>query len=529
MLNSTLYFIRRSMVNRIKQLRYKPLKVIGKLLVLIYFIYLPILFKSQITDIKFNNPAGFIAIYAVFSIYLSLPSTLTYLKRKGVIFKPENVNFEFTAPFTPKEVLFKGFLLNFSYGIIFELAFFVAGLVIFKIDLWKMIAILILGLSLSMVRDFSICVIMYTSEDISEKQKSIIKYITFAILAAVAVYIIAMVFRSTKVLNMRFLDILNSDVLIFVPVFGFELGLISLIIKGFTIPRLISSILYFLTVLLLFLFAKTTRTTGEYYEDAIKFSEEYSVAIKKAKKTGKAQRVGKKKKVLNKINFDIKGNYASAIFYKQLNEFKKFSLVDKFKMQRIALLASFVIGYFLNKADIPLEGFTTIVGALSIYICLLTYRYFSGEEDYNHYFFYLIPDSMSKKIFYSGLLGNLRTLALGICLFTPALIMLGLGVFNIVGAILTFTSISILFNYIHKGIGKILESRLGNTFGAILTITITLLLGGLAILSGTLVEVASNMHGIGLFIITAMALLISLLFIFINGKLYRNMEFITEE
>lgn len=528
MYSSSIYYIKRNLINRVKQLRYKPLKVIGKLLILLYFINLPFILQQNFKNINFDSPEGYVAVFAVLMIYFGIPGTLSYLKRRGIIFKQENVNFDFIAPFTPKQILLKGFTLNAFYGLILQLAMAVGGYFVFHLKLWQVLLIFVIQLTVSLASDFAIAVIIYASEDLTEKHKSIIRYVAYGLLIAVAVYMIETVVRGMGPVSGRILKMLNSDPLMFVPIYGFEIGVVSLIIKGYTLPRLVSTILSFVTTIILVILAKKCTSTGEYYEDAIKFSEDYRIAVEKNRKTGKSHRVGKKQKVLENARFTIKGNYAKAIFEKQLNEFKKLPLLDKIKLPGFAVIASLFFVFIFGDEKFG-EGFSAVVGAISIYINLISFRFLSVDGEYNHYSFYLIPDTMSKKVFYSGLLGNIKTLVVSIGLFLPFYIITGQGVVRILGTVLMFNSISLIFNYLGKGIIKILESRLGRTFGMFAFVIIGIILSGISLGIGTAVEVFSNIEDIGFYFTTVIAILISIILLFINGKLYRNMEFITEE
>lgn len=256
MYSSSVYYIKRNLINRVKQLRYKPLKVIGKLLILLYFINLPFILRQNFKNINFDSPEGYVAVFAVLMIYFGIPGTLSYLKRRGIIFKQENVNFDFIAPFTPKQILLKGFTLNAFYGLILQLAMAVGGYFVFHLKLWQVLLIFVIQLTVSLASDFAIAVIIYASEDLTEKHKSIIRYVAYGLLIAVAVYMIETVVRGTGPVSGRILKMLNSDPLLFVPIYGFEIGVVSLIIKGYTLPRLVATILSFVTTIILVILAK---------------------------------------------------------------------------------------------------------------------------------------------------------------------------------------------------------------------------------------------------------------------------------
>lgn len=499
---------------------------------LIYFISLPLILKSNFKLAGYNTPEGYVGVFTVLFIYFGLPATISYVKRKGLIFKEQNVNYEFTAPFTPKQILFKAYIFSFFSSVVLELAMLIGGILVFKLPIWKALLIFILQTTFSSISDYSMIVLIYGSEDLSERFKQYIKYAVYSILAVSAIYLIFRIVTLEGPIGTKIFEALNSDALLFVPVYGFELGVVSLIVKGYSLPRLISTILNVITSFLFIYFAKKAKSTGEFYEDAIKFATEYKDALEKTKKTGKSHRVGKEKKYLRGKSSEIKGSKAKSIFYKNLSEYRKLTKKDKLKTPLIILTLSTITGIFVSRYkdfNLDFEGFSLAVGAVSIYFNVITYKFIVTSEDFEHYSFYLIPDSMQKKVFYSGLLSNLRSILNAICLILPFGIITGFGIVRIIGSIFCYISVYLLFEFIDKGIGRVLQSRLGNSAGTIIAILITLILCGIGIGLGAIVEFTSGVRDIGFLITFIILMIINFLVLLLNGKLYKNMEFITEE
>ncbi len=64
------------------------------------------------------------------------------------------------------------------------------------------------------------------------------------------------------------------------------------------------------------------KCTGEFYEDAAKFAEDYDDRMKRSKK-GEVVVGNGKKKYLRNVKMAYKGTYAKAIFYRQVLEYRK--------------------------------------------------------------------------------------------------------------------------------------------------------------------------------------------------------------
>ena len=91
----------------------------------------------------------------------------------------------------------------------------------------------------------------------------------------------------------RFVD---YPVIQMLPVVGWNIALYRLILLGPTTGNVIFSILYLLSVAGMFYVAKTMKCTGEYYEDAAKFADDYAEFYKRNKSGEMIFTVGQKKK-----------------------------------------------------------------------------------------------------------------------------------------------------------------------------------------------------------------------------------------
>ena len=158
------YYYKRVIVNSIKNLKRKPLKSLGKLVLVLYFMFLPFILKDSIANFGLNNAKGYIAIYAAFSIFLGMPSLLTYFKRKGLIFKEADINFMFISPISPKTIILHGMIKNILIYIIQYIVYFIAAVFIFNIPVIKALIMSVIGMIGTNIIQISLAMIMYGAD-----------------------------------------------------------------------------------------------------------------------------------------------------------------------------------------------------------------------------------------------------------------------------------------------------------------------------------------------------------------------------
>ena len=69
-----------------------------------------------------------------------------------------------------------------------------------------------------------------------------------------------------------------------IPLIGWELAVMRLLILGPSTVNVVCTVLYILSFVLLVVLAWKMPCTGQYYEDAMKFADDYQEARKKSKK-----------------------------------------------------------------------------------------------------------------------------------------------------------------------------------------------------------------------------------------------------
>lgn len=277
-----IYYYSKALKNKVKK---RPIKAFLSIVFGIYFMLIPFFFKELIINFNLDNPKGYIIVFTVISIYLGMPMLLTYFKRKGLIFKESDINFIFTSPISPKNIIVFGMIKNIFLYIAQYIAFYIAMVFIFNISFQKALIVSISGLIFTNTIDISLAIIMYGSEKISNKTKNIIRMIIYVVLLSIA----ALLGFNLLGQGLNFKTIfrfLSSNLFMIIPIFGWELGFVKLVLLGPNIYNIIASFLYIFSAFILLYFTIKMKCTGEFFEDALSYSQEYEKALQKSKDGG---------------------------------------------------------------------------------------------------------------------------------------------------------------------------------------------------------------------------------------------------
>lgn len=425
-MKSMIYLWRTTFKNQLKMSLRKPANLLAVLFIGAYFVLILGSFAMMASDM--NLKSGDIApIFGFFVIMYTPLNLATYARRKGIAFKKCDVNFLFTAPLSPKLIMLFAKVRTAWADILFSVFGFLAGIVIFHIPFWKMLLYFLFTVGVKQVLETSLVLILYISETLSRGQRKLISIVIYVILAllilGLGLYILT---HDLKVLSAR--KIMENPFFQMIPLIGWEMAFIFMLFSKATVVNIIGSILYLLTAVVLFIAARRMKCKGEYYEDAMKFADDYEEAMKKSKK-GEAVVVGKKKKYLqNTIKY--KGTGAKAIFYRQLLEYKKNRFFIFGFMSVLYLILGIAIG--IGAKVIPefaeLQDFKCLIlpGAMA-YIAFLTSGYRTKwAKELEQPLTFLIPDNAIKKLWYATLVEHIRAACDGILITIPAAIGMGL-------------------------------------------------------------------------------------------------------
>ena len=117
-----IYLYQRTIVNRIKRALLRPTAYIMGIFLILYVGMIFFSFQMMIAEGNFGTPDKVVTILSGIILMLIPGNIISYSKRKGLIFRPSEVHFVFSAPVSPKMVLMfagaKSFAINFLLGIL---------------------------------------------------------------------------------------------------------------------------------------------------------------------------------------------------------------------------------------------------------------------------------------------------------------------------------------------------------------------------------------------------------------------------
>ena len=463
-MRSILYIQKRAWINRIKRALYKP----GTYVYIVlfgFYIFLIGTTISQGTDflktIGLNTPLTFAAFYSALLLYLTPPSYVSYAKHKGLVYIPADVQFVFSAPISPKKVLVYAYLKNVPVSIIVGILVAAVGVIWFQVPLWKGICFfLVIGVAEHvMMAALTIC--LYGNERFAEKTTKRfgrILYLVLAGLVGVAAYYLYVngLHVSTVI------SYLSSPWLQLVPLIGWQIAVMRLILVGPALFTVIGSCLYVLAFAAFVILAWKMKCTGEYYEDAMTFADDYQKALDKQKKGDTTLNIKPGK--LRRASIRYQGGGAKAVFYRQLLEYKKrrFFLFGGRTLTALIIGAGAVVLFSMGEISVSGAGrYYTVPGILGYLAFIFSTVGGKWEKELENPYIYLIPDTPFKKLWYATLLDHVRTAVDGLLISAPIVLYLGMPWWYIV----IFTLFAVLMQAARLYADTVANALIGNSLG----------------------------------------------------------------
>ena len=483
-MRAILYIQKRAWIIRIRRALHKPGTYVYIAVIALYFFMIASALVQGVDFLKtvgLNTPMSFAAFYSILLLYLTPPGYVSYAKHKGLIYIPADVQFVFSAPVSPKQILVYAYLKNVPVSVIFGFAAAVVGVVWFQIPLWRSAVFFLLTEVADHVMMASLIVCLYGNERFTERTTRMfgrILYLVLGALVAVTVYYLyANGLHVTTVI-----EYLTSPWLQLIPLIGWQIAVMRLILVGPELVTVIGSCLYAAAFAVFVILALRMKCTGEYFEDAMTFADDYQKALDRKKK-GDTTVVGKKTK-LRRATIRYQGGGAKAVFYRQLLEYKK----CRFFIFGWRTLLSLVIGggaavlLWMGKLSITGIGRYYAVPGIIAYIgFILSSVGGKWEKELENPYIFLIPDSPLKKLWYATVLDHIRAAVDGLLIGAPIVISLGMPWWYIV----IFACFSSLMQAARLYGDTVANALVGNSLGTVarqfLNMGISLLIIGIVI------------------------------------------------
>ncbi|MCU6736946.1 putative ABC exporter domain-containing protein [Diplocloster agilis] len=489
-MKSLIYLWKRTMVNRIRKALSKPVTYIYIILGIAYVAMILTGIGSLVMANNWNTP-----IYLVYAlsalVFLSIPSSLLqYAKRKGLLFRQSEVHFLFSAPISPKLILLYEQMKSNMMNLVLTLVVTVLGCTLFGIPVWKMLLYFVLAYVVENVLEAGLVVVLYGNERLKERTVRLLCRAVWLVVAVLVLFAAYMFFTQEASWNVLPL-VLDHPFLQCIPIIGWNIAFIRLLILGPTVLNVVCTLLYVVFALLLLVISIRMRCAGDYYEDAMKFADDYQEIMQKKKKgETSGVSIGKKKKY-GKAQVEYKGSGAKAIFYRQLLEYKKNKtfIFGIFTLISLALGVGIAIFAYLNHLSASPYRFFIVPGVMAYMVFIFTSYATKWSKELENPYTYLIPDSTIRKVWYATLIEHVRSLVDGCLITIPAAVVLRLTPVQAVLTVLIYVCLQatkLYFNVLSEALLGNILGNFGKQMMRLLGEGIVIMIAVLACVAGTL-------------------------------------------
>ena len=500
----TIWFLyKKNLKNRVRRAVRKPVTYVYLALILLYLTAVPFSIYILLSEMGWQSPDMLAALITVIAFWLIPANLVSYARRKGLIFRPGDVHLLFPSPVSPKMILLYAHIKTLTIYVLVGILVALAGIFIFRASLWQVGAYFAVSMILQNLLEGSLMILLYGSEKLGEKGRGAVRFFCYGVIGVFVLIALAVYLRQGLSME-SILGYLHGDAVQMVPVVGWYIALVHLIMTGPTAVNLICSALYLVCVAAALCLALRMPCSGDYFEDAMKFAEDYE-ELRQKKRDGEVARLGRKEKY-KAARVSYKGGGAKAIFYKQLLEYKK-SRFFFFDSTTIILtgVSVFLAYTFTDKVDMAGYRQFIIPGVMMYMVfCMSSVQGKWGKELKSPYTF-LIPDTSFRKLWYATLLEHVKSVICGALLAVPCGIILQLPVSQVALSIPVYVCLMACKLYSTV----LTEALVGNILGRVGKQLFQMLLQG--IVSG--VGIAAAVVGVTMFTLEAGYLIMILLLV----------------
>ncbi|MEY8391882.1 putative ABC exporter domain-containing protein [Lachnospiraceae bacterium 45-W7] len=473
-----IYLYQRTIINRVKYALKRPVSYIMGAFLLFYIVMMFFSFQMMIEEGQSGSAENVVTILSGIILLLIPGNIIAYSKRKGLIFRPSEVHFVFSAPVSPKMVLMFAGVKSFAVNILIGVIVAVLGIMWFHVGVLQALGFFVFFAVFESILEASLIIFCYGNERFGEKffkRLVVVMYLFMAVIAGVAVFLLITKEPSFQLIQ----DYFALPVIQLVPIVGWTIAWIRLLFLGADTVSLIGTVLYLITVLLVFLTAFKTKCTGAYYEDAMKFADDYQ-KIKQNQKKGVANVPWKKKQKLREATIVYKGTFAKAIYFRQILEYKK-NPTFIFGWNSLLCfglgIAIAVVGYFNDAVDQFGAGKIFIIPGVVAYVTFIFTGYATKwSKELENPYTYLIPDTPLKKVWYATKIEHYRAIVDGILVTVPGAVVFEIGPVMTVLTVLLY--ICLQANRLYYNM--LADALVGNVLGSFGRSMVKLLFQGMA-------------------------------------------------
>lgn len=516
------YLYRRTLYNRIRQALRKPITFFYILFIGFYFIAIPSSLRTFAAELHMDSPSGMTILLTLLAFWMIPANVIAYTKRKGLVYRGSDTHFLFPTPISPKKVLLYAHLRTLPVVLLMNLFVTLLGKVVFGVSWWRVAVYFVFSVLMENVLEICLMLLFYGSEHINEKRRSfIIKGAYGLVLVLLAMALGTYIMKGFSLESIS--GLLHSGAVQMVPIIGWYVAVLHLIFMGASFYSVLGTALYGLLLAALLVGAVRMRSEGGFYEDAIKFADDYEEAISRNRRGEINKGIGRKEK-FGRAKVSYQGGGAKAIFYRQLLEYKKtrFFLFD---ITTVMALGGGIFIAWLYRMEGGFGSFTNfIIPAAGAYL-IFCFTAFQGKwsKELAVPYTYLIPDTPFHKLWYATALQHVQALVNGLLLTLPGCIVMELSPLTAVLCVALYVSLNANKLYAYA----VAQALVGNVLGRTAKQLLQLLLQGIGIGIGVMFGILGMIIGgvdVAYLIMTVILLAENLIFMTIAMLNFYKME-----
>ena len=427
-MKSFLYLYKTILKNRVRKALKKPVTYIFAALALVYVVFIGSGLGTLVTEYHVDSPEKLAVILSILVFFILPANFISYSRRKGLLFRPSDVHFIFPAPVSPKQVILFTGMKNLVVNVFLALFVSAMGVIYFRAGLLQILLYAVYYLIFENILEGSIMVLCYGNEKLPAgffKALTVICYGLMAVFVAVAFLMMLRETPSFAVLE----EYLALPVIQLIPVIGWNIALLRLIFVGPTLLNVVCALLFAASTLLLLALAYRAKCTGEFYEDAAKFADDYQEMRLKKQKGIVTVSLGKKQR-FREARVEYKGTGAKAIYYRQLLEYKKTRFFIFGFNTLVSLLVGVGIAVFAHFTGLAEEagryGIFIIPGVMAYVVFIFSGYATKWSKELENPYTYLIPDNSFRKLWYATKIEHIRAIVDGVLMAVPGALVLGI-------------------------------------------------------------------------------------------------------
>ncbi len=491
---SAIFFLfQRKIVNWFKQLRYNK----SKLGMLIFWgLFIIFTFATSFIGNSFSgdapvepgdvNPSDvtggiMIVTWTVLVIFMVIQALYQGTKRGSSTYKPSDIHFIFTGPVRSQTVLVYG-MLNSMSSILISTFFMIYQLPNMRNmglswgDFGLFVLTWFIVITIAQLATMTLYLLLFNHQNFAAVIRGIVLVLPLVLLLLYVARIFAMGEPYQDNLRTALFDILESPMLLFMPLLGWSLSLMTAVLNGMHTWGVVGGVLLVLSGIVMVVYI--SRSEADFYEDAMDLTFERESQLNK-QKSGQLTRVKKVRKTgLNK------GWGADAIFYRQWREYRRsspyvFSPAMIFYLMGGGLIAVFLRGMASDNEFNP-ENFVTyglMVILCGIIVVMFWHGMFSSLlSELESPLFYSSPAAPMSKLLQASRLGVVKIFLDILPSLVLAMIILGINPLIMMTLVLACLSVHLIIS----GSQLLVYRLVGQIKGTIETMVL-LLLQGIAI------------------------------------------------